>query len=204
MFDVKASKATLSLRVLIILGFIASPAVFAESPWYVVAKLGQASVEEDFGPRILGWRVDDEDSSAGVEVGYRFNPNFGLQAGYRDLGTYPGMDRPCPPGLICPATFGPQLVPVFPREAEFSGLSLVAVPRWSVGEHTSLYGKLGALYWESDLTRTQGNPQEEPSSSELLAGVGAEYTFASGLGLLVEYETSDLLSAVSVGASWRF
>lgn len=182
------------------------PAEAGDSPWYVTAKLGVTDVNQNFGPRILGWRVDDRDSSAALEVGYQFHPNFALQAGYRDLGSYPGRNRPCPRGELCPLTLSGTalIVPVFPQRADFSAFTLSAVPSWPISERLSLYGKLGALFWQSDLERRFGNPAEEPDGTDLLAGVGARYDFPSGLGLLVEYEASDLVSALSAGASWHF
>jgi hypothetical protein len=181
------------------------PASAGDSPWYVTAKLGATDVEQNFGSRLLGWRVDDQDSSAAVEAGYQFHPNLALQAGYRDLGSYPGLNRPCPRGELCPQTVADVLiVPVFPREAAFSAFTLVAVPRWPIAARASLYGKLGALFWQSDLERSFGNPSNEPAGTDLLAGVGVQYEFPSGLGLLVEYEASDLVSELSAGVSWRF
>jgi OmpA-like transmembrane domain len=198
--------ALTALLLLAALALAPRPVQAGDSPWYVAAKLGVTDVEQNFGPRVLGWRVDDGDSSAAVEVGYQFHPNFALQAGYRDLGSYPGRVRPCPRGDLCPLTLSGTalIVPVFPRQADFSAVTLAAVPRWPITDRASLYGKLGALFWQSDLERTQGNPAEEPSGTDLLAGVGGHYEFPSGLGLLVEYEASDLMSALSAGVSWRF
>ena len=37
-----------------------------------------------------GWTVDDKDSNWGLTAGYMLNNNFGLEAGYRDLGSASG------------------------------------------------------------------------------------------------------------------
>ncbi len=190
----------------------AGPAAAGDSRWSLTGKVGQASVEQDFGPPVLGWRVDDEDASAGFEVGYTLHRFFGLRAGYHDLGAYPGEPRPCPPGEVCPLPLSliqsatrSQIVPTFPVESEFTGWSLSAIPRWPVTERVTVYGKLGVLGWRGTLSRAfDGQEVEEPSDRELLAGLGAEYVFPRGFGVLVEYESSDLLNAVSVGASWHF
>ncbi len=206
------SKATWQrwIPVVVVGAFLAasSPAA-GDSRWYLAGKLGQASVEENFGPPVLGWRVDGDDSAASIEVGYALHRYLGIQAGYHDLGAYEGRPRPCPPGEDCPRTLiapPPALVPAYPVDAEFTGFSLSAVPRWPVTERFSVYGKLGVLDWEGKLSPALDVPQrvERPSDQDLLAGIGAEYAFPNRLGVLVEYETSDLFDTVSLGASWRF
>lgn len=179
----------------------ASPLAAGETPWSVTAKIGRADVDRDFGPEVLGWGVDDEDTSASIEVGYDFHRKLGVQAGFHDLGTYPGFARPCPPGVICPFT----LVPVDPTEVDFAAFSLSLIPRLPLTERVGLYGKLGVLAWEGDPVWPHGPQSDaEPSERELLAGLGARYAFTWGLGLLVEHQRSDLLRETSVGMVWRF
>lgn len=191
-----------SRRFLIVAGALlaAAPVAAGDSRWYVAGKLGEASVAAEFGPEIQGWFVDAEDTTAAVEVGYEVHRNLAVQAGYCDLGTYTGQPRPCPPGVICPAS----LVPFHPREVDFKGFSLVAVPQVSLTERVAVYGKLGMLDWDSDVAWFGGPQEPDPSERDLLAGIGVRYVLPKGLGVLLEYEDADLASGVSVGASWRF
>ena len=182
-----------------------SPAAAGDSPWTIAAKVGQASVEGDFGPALSAWRVDDDDTAAAIEVGYRLHRFFGLQAGYHDLGSYAAIDLPCPPETICPLPFEqPRIVPDTPTGADFTGVSLAAVPRWPVTERFSVYAKAGVLAWESDLAWPVAPQGDEPSGEDLIGGVGALYAFPSGVGLQLEAETTDLYDQVSLGSSWRF
>lgn len=179
----------------------AGPLAAGESRWYLEGKLGQASVEADFGPPLFGWTVDATESAAAVEVGYTLHRYLGIQAGYRDLGHYQALPSLCPEGDVCPLA---QVI-FIPADAEISGVSLSAVPRWPVSERFSLYGKLGVLAWDADLSQVlPGDPDESFSGHDLLAGIGAQYTLPKGFGLLLEYERSDILDGVSLGASWRF
>lgn len=179
----------------------AGPLAAGESRWYVEGKLGQANVRADFGPPLFGWTVDANDAAAAVEVGYTVHRYLGIQAGYRDLGHYEGLPSPCLEGQVCPLA---QVV-FNPAEAAISGFSLSAVPRWPVSERFSVYGKLGVLEWDADLSpQLSGFPAVGFSGRDLLAGIGAQYTFPKGLGVLLEYESSDFLDGVSLGASWRF
>lgn len=187
----------------------ASPLAAGESRWYLTGKLGQARMEQNFGPPGFGWRVDDRGSVTSVEVGFGLHRHLGLQAGYHDLGGFVGAPRPCRTGDICPLPASlPQFAAVFPGRAEFTAVSLSAVPRWPLTERVSVYGKLGVLDWQGRLSAPLdggGAYQIQRSSDrDLLAGIGARYAFPKGLGLLLEYESSDLLDTVSLGASWRF
>lgn len=188
-------------RVTVLALLVASPLAAGESRWYVEGKLGQASVEADFGPRFLGWTVDATDTAAAVEVGYLLHRYLGVQAGYRDLGRYEGLPVPCPLDQECPLA----LVLLIPADAEITGVSLAAVPRWPVSDRFSVFGKLGVLDWDADFSpRLEDLPLTGYSGRDLLAGVGAKYTFPRGFGLLLEYETTDLVDGVNLGASWRF
>lgn len=187
----------------------AAPLAAGDSRWYLAGSAGQASVQRDFGSPTLGWRVDGSELTANLDVGYALRPHFALQAGYRDLGsgTFIGLPRPCPPDLICPLSVEevPQLLPAYPTPVDFTGWTLAAVPSWSLADRVDLYGKLGLLDWRADVRRDPfGDPIPRPSGTDLLAGAGARYALTQALGLQVEYETSDLVDAFSIGAVWRF
>lgn len=183
----------------------AAPVAAGDSAWSVVAKAGQASASQDFGPPILGWRLDDDDTAAGIELRYALSRHLALAAGYLDLGSYPGQPRPCPPGDECPLTLIDPFAPVYPIEADITAWTLAVMPRLPVTDRFAVYGKLGLLAWQADLTRAfDRQPIDDPSANELLGGIGAELTFPSGFGLLLEFEASDLLTATTAGASWRF
>jgi hypothetical protein len=182
----------------------ASPLAAADSAWYLAGKVGQAGLEGSFGERGFGWRVHGEDEAASLELGVTLHRFFAVQAGYHDLGDYPGRDDACRDGLPCSLALLP-FAPLSPAEASFSALSLSAVPRWPLTPQLTLYGKLGVLDWEGDpVLRFDGQSVAEASDRDALYGLGARYERPSGWGVLVEYERSDLLDAVSLGTSWRF
>lgn len=186
-----------------------------ESPWYVAARFGEASAEAQFGTRHPKL-VDDEASSAAVELGYEINRYLAVEAGYQDLGSQAGWGSPCLQtddacierlatlGL-CAVGFECTEVLVA-LDAEISGLSLALVPRLPLGDRLSLRGKVGLMAWDSDVsTRTDFGPDERFSGEDLLLGVGLHYRFPNGLGVLLQHEQLDLdAGSSSLGLSWGF
>jgi len=185
-----------------------------ESPWYVAARLGEASIEAQFGARHAK-AIDDEAGSAAVDVGYRVNRYLAVEAGYLDLGSHAGRGSPCLQtddacierlaalGLCVEGFECTEVVAAL--EAEISGLSLALVPSWPIGERLSLRGKVGLMAWDADVAARGFGVEERFSSEELLTGVGLEYQFPGGLGILLQHEEVDLdASSTSLGLSWRF
>lgn len=182
--------------------FFASSASAGESRWYLAGKVGQARVTADFGQPFTGWSVRDEDRAASIEVGYMIFPYLAVEGGYHDLGRHSGNTQPCR-DEVCPLA---QTIPLIfaPVEAEITGRSLSAVPRWPVTDRFSLYGKVGVIDWDADLSPRFFGERQGFSGGDLLAGVGAQYVFAKGFGVLVEYEDAEFIESASLGASWRF
>ena len=69
-----------------------------ELGFYARANFGQVGL----GSRFL---VDDSDSSFGLDIGWRFLPWLGIEAGYNDFGDY---QTTCG-GQVCPAIVYPRL-----------------------------------------------------------------------------------------------
>lgn len=210
MFDSKLERSLVYILSALAFGILlpassASPAMAADdAPWSVTLKVGQATIDDDVEPGVLGWRVDDEDTATGIAIGYSFHRNFGIEAGYHRLGTYPGLPARC--DEVCPATGQLELlVATFPEEVEFDGFSLSIIPKWPVTERFVLYGKLGVFDWRGDVTPLfSGQSVEDPSDTDLLAGLGARFDLSRSLGLQLEYEGTELFDGVNLGATFRF
>lgn len=196
----------------------------SESPWYVAARLGDASVDARLGSRPI-WRVDDEATAGAVDVGYTLNRHLAVELGYQDLGSHAGFGSPCPRGEegcverlaslgLCVEGFDCTEV-LASLAAKVDGVSFALVPIWPIGERFSLRGKAGLIAWDTDVTVERGfvttsgsrttRNGELFSSRDLLAGLGVQYSFPNGLGLLLQHETFDLdARTTSLGVSWRF
>jgi hypothetical protein len=96
-----------------------------------------------------------------------------------------------------------------PMRAEITGLSLAAVPRFPFTERFSVYGKVGIIDWDADVSENYpdfpNRALDSYSDRDLLTAVGLQYTFPIGIGVLAEYQELDFnVSSTSLGASYRF
>jgi opacity protein-like surface antigen len=199
-----------------------------DSAWYLETRLGSSDLDTTLGSR---WPkgFNDQDSSVGVEVGYRIHRYLAVQIGYHDFGDFQGFGAPCSeddetciltiagePLIVSAAEFALcvegapdchlDALVATPLTAEASGLSLTAVPTWPVNDRLSLYAKLGVLSWGADVSESfDGRRVDHFSDLDALAGIGLRYAFPSGFGVSAEYQRVDLdLGSASLGASWRF
>ncbi len=198
---------------LLLLVVAASPVSAGDSPWYVVAKAGQASLDAQFGERHVKYFDDDSSESASIEGGYAFNRYLAVQAGYHDLGEFQGRGSGCPDSAdVCIERLalcveGTSCVEVVvPLEADASGLSLSMVPRWPVNDRFSVFGKLGVIDWDVDVSDGFLDERIEGfSDQDLLTGLGVRYDFRTGLSAVLEYQHLDFDSdSTSLGIGWRF
>jgi hypothetical protein len=185
-----------------------------ESSWYVTARFGASSAETDLGARNTK-QIDDEAGAAAVEIGYEVNRYLAVEAGYQNLGSHAGRGVPCLQtddrclerlatlGLCAQGFDCTEVLTAL--DADFSGLSLALVPSWPVNDRFSLQGKVGLISWDGDVTAPVFGTTERFSGEDLLAGLGVEYSFPSGLGILAQHEELDLdVGATSLGIRWRF
>lgn len=76
---------------------LANPVRAQDGPWYVAVSFGQAETESSFfsgrEPPVRAVRdrtsntYDHRDSAGHIALGYRVNPNIGIEVGYADYGT---------------------------------------------------------------------------------------------------------------------
>lgn len=178
-----------------------APLAAGDSRWYLNLKLGKGSLDTEFGKALLN-HFDDDTDTGSVEVGYILRRHLAIQAGYHDLGEYAGSGSSCAEDAFC-LTIYP--LPDISMTADVSGLSLSLVPRLPLlDDRLTVYGKLGVIDWNSDLSGDFGF-HDSYSDTDLLSGVGLRYGFKNGFGVLAEYERLDFdQQSASLGASWRF
>lgn len=149
---------------------------------YFGASVGSASIEQsgsdyDFDD----FKFDENDFAWKIYGGYQFSGVFALEAGYVDLGS--------------PSD---SLVSVDPY-----GLDVFAVAGIPVGP-ARIFGKLGGIYWDSDVTYIRENISDD--GLDFAAGVGLEFELGS-FAIRGEVEYFDILDQTwmyTVGATITF
>lgn len=133
---------------------------------YAGASFGQAS--SDIAP--FGFsEVDDTDSAYSVFGGFKFNDYFALELAYTDLGKVTGRN------------IGPGFADSF--EVELKGFVVEAVGTWPINKDFSLFGKLGLITWNSDITISKNDSfgsfaaSTSKSGTDLAYGIGGQYNF---------------------------
>ena len=167
---------------LTIFSFLASAPAMAVTPgFYLGGSVGGATTESSDGTVTF----DDDDTAWKLFAGYHFLQFFAVEGGYRDLGS---------PS----ANLAGNDVKLDTTAFDLAGLA--GIPIGPV----YLFGKVGAIWWDSDFTVNGTKTSDD--------GVGYE----AGLGLSVDFWKVQLRGEVeyldadkgavmySVGAAWRF
>ncbi len=146
---------------------VAFPVAAQAQSTYVGVSVGQAKqkVEVDAGS------LKESDTSYKLVAGYNFDKNFGIEAGYVDLGNAE-MKR-----------FGTV-------ESKAKSLYVAATATLPVNNEFSVFAKAGVAANDVDLTVKVGGAtlSDSASRSSAMFGLGASYSFTPNLAVVAEYE----------------
>ena len=206
------------LLALAILAALASNSAKAydDTGWYVGGNYGwtAATIDDERIISSLASRgftvntIEDFDTDNGYKafVGWQFSPNWALEGGYVDLGSYGYRLGTTPAGTLS-------------GDIDLRGIYVDLVGRMPITDRFSLFARIGAIYAEAD-TRFAGtgavnvldpNPTAEELNYKL--GVGMEYAFTPALSMRIEAERYRIDDAIgntgdidmlSAGLVWRF
>ncbi len=186
--------------ILLSLAALASTAA-AENPFFFTGKLGNTSLDANLGDSVTQI-IDGDDNSFTLGLGMRFGEYLVFQAEYHDFGSVPGLGSPCPDdGTPC-------IQIVVPLEADSSAVSVSFLPHLPLGERAFLYGKVGFVSWESDVSEAIDAGSrfiEDYSDEEMLYGAGFKWKLPGPFTVFAEYEKiSDAFETVALGATFGF
>lgn len=119
---------------------------------------------------------DDTDTGWKIFAGYEFNQYLSLEGGYADLGESDADT----------IVLG---IPVS-ADAEITGFFLSGIASWPINDSFSVFGKLGAIYWDVETDADGGgiSVSEDENGTDLMFGVGAQYDFTDNIGIRAEWE----------------
>jgi hypothetical protein len=151
----------------------ASPAL-AQAPderhFYLGVDVGRSDLD---GSGAFDGVVDvanDDATVFSLEVGYRFNRNFAVAAGYTGLGEYDGEFSGA-----CIAIAPPVPCPSFDTRTSVDGVVVSAIGTWPLSAHFHFTANSGAIYREAELSYPVGGQRTAYSEKGVVwkFGIGA-------------------------------
>lgn len=192
-------RRALAATILAIAVLALAPAAQA-GPFYFFGKLGSTDTGVDVAGGFTNV-LDGDDNSSSLGLGLKLGRTWAFQLEYHDLGKVPGFSQACPPETLCIA----QALPV---EADSSAISVAVLPHVLLTRRLRLYGKLGYISWDTDISavREQGREfLEEFSDEDLVYGAGLRLEIPGPIDAFAEYERiADAFDTVAIGATWGF
>ncbi len=194
-------KSCRTVMILLSLAMLAQAAA-AENPIFLTGKLGNTSLDAELGDS-FNQVIDGDDNSWTFGLGLRFGDHWVFQAEYHDFGDVAGLGAPCPDDelIICAEV-------VVPVEADSSAVSVSFLPQLPLGKRVFIYGKLGFVSWESDVSEALdagGRFIEDFSDEELVYGAGFRLMLPGPFAGFAEYENiSSTFETVSLGVTYGF
>ncbi|MBE9398188.1 outer membrane beta-barrel protein [Pontibacterium sp. N1Y112] len=139
-----------------------SPVVASAEGFYIGGSVGNSKVmvssEDKAAVASAGGSVDDDDTGYKANVGYRFTPNYAVEAFYVDFGeasVTDGVDT----GTVDADGVGARLLMMAP-----------------FGDGFDLYASLGFHSWDADFSSTNGfNASDD--NTDVNYGLGLSYTY---------------------------
>ena len=192
-------RATTTIMALVLaMAAWAAPSQAPAQGWYVGGGVGRSDADDSNAvpDLITSGSVDGTDTGFKIFGGYQFNPYFGLELSWVDLGTakYSGSFA----GL-----------PVMGGSVKTQGFNFSAVGTYPFGSGFAVFGKVGAFAWESKQNDvTAGTPfSNKESGGDVSFGVGVSYDFTRNIGIRAEWERFKAVGDIdllSMGLAYKF
>ena len=188
-----------------------------DSDWYLGLGYGASEADSDtvnfvddmaaLGHTVTDFNIDVSSEGLKLFGGYNFNENFAAELAYVDLGEVTAEIEGTSLDLTQMVLDANSLLPVMG-----DGVSIAGIARYPFAERWSIYAKLGAYFWESDLELSTaagvitGAPQED--GTNVVYGVGGDVYFSEHFGLRAEWERYALdpndVDLISASVLFRF
>jgi OOP family OmpA-OmpF porin len=179
----------------------ALPAFAQDARFYVGGSFGEAEANgfcDDIREVVIGVGTvsscDEKDSAWKVFGGYQFNRNFAIEASYFDYGSVSASGQV----VSLPTNVSGDL----------SAFGIAAVGILPLGNAFSIFGKLGLLRTEVDVTASVAGFPGSDSEDEtgLHYGVGVMFDIGRNLSIRAEWERNDEVEVdmLSLGVQFRF
>lgn len=152
---------------------------------------------------------DSKDTGLGIFAGYRFNRNFAFELGYVDLGSVTAelMNSTRIEGARLDAEGSAQL--------DANGIMASALISIPIGPHVSVFGRLGVLAWDADLSANASGTiriggrritfddlreaGQSRSGTDAAYGAGMRFAFNENMAIRAEFTRFE---TIDVNSGW--
>jgi OOP family OmpA-OmpF porin len=189
---------------------LASSVVAAETPWYVGAGFGQVDTSLsdsdlsslDDGSDFTAITIDGKDTALSIYSGYQIDPNFSVELGYIDMGSYSASTTSDGSGTV----FNAGNVDI---GVDLTAFNLGMKGMLPISNNFAGYGKLGFTRWEADFSATNGalSGSASDDGTDLYYGVGASYDLGKVrfVAEFVRYAVDDIdADIIAAGIEYKF
>ena len=160
----------------------------AAAQGYIGAGAGLTTVDicDDLGGP--GISCDDEDTGLKIFGGFKFNPNFAVEASWVDLGEVSASS------------------PLGSASVEVDGFGVAAVGMIPINPQFSVLLKVGAYMWDASGGGLASGSSDD--GTDVMFGAGVGWSFTNNFGVRAEWERFDIdgddIDFLSVGAQYNF
>jgi len=145
------------------LGFTSIATAASAGDTYAGGSLGSASPDSSSFDDSIGWKIFG---------GYALNEVLSVEGGYTSFGEMDG-----------PMQFGATNV------LEITGFEVAAVGSFPINSQLSVFGKVGLLSWEAELSNPNSTATNNNSGSDLFYGIGGQYEISGNLAIRASWES---------------
>ena len=177
--------------------------------WYAGGAL--LSVELDTGAAVVsGTSLDEEDTGFKVFIGRRINENLSIEGFYADYGeaTLKGSNGDT---FTLDGVLYQFIVDNASLTSDSTGIGISAKYTFEINDFIDLYGNLGLLRWDSEMTSSStssGSATSSDTGTDLIYGVGISFGVSDRLSIFADYEITEIdddeLTALGAGVAVNF
>jgi OOP family OmpA-OmpF porin len=144
----------------------------ADGTWYVGASIGSTNLDNG----VDGFQLDSDSTAKRFYGGYSFNEHFSVDGGYLDLGQFD--------------TFVDSAGNPIQISEDADGFLFAATGSIPLSDKLSLYGRLGAFFWDGE--SLIGNVDDNVSDVNAHLAVGIRAIVYKNLSITADWSRFDL------------
>jgi len=139
---------------------------------------------------IISCNANDSDSAMGINVAYKYNKYYGVEAGFVDFGKY----------TFSLSAFGESESVTLTSDTPY----LAAVASLPLTDKFSISGRLGVFEASATVSSTISSSESFEADSQTYAGVSLNYSFSESINAQLRYDNFDEFELFGLGLNYNF